>query len=404
MNEDAYFKKEFVFKYHRQEMRFRVSQDLFSSFQIDIGTQFLLRTLISEFGSDGFSRILDLGCGYGPIGLTLMKLNPNCTAHLVDRDTLAVDYSRQNAELNGIQGAEIYSSLGFDDVSASDFDLIISNIPGKAGEPVISGLLKDAASYLKNGGLVAIVVITPLEEVVANVLEGLGDVEILLHKSRSGHAVFLYRFTDNTGESPQPVTSGFERGIYLQNSTEISFQDLHYRMNTAFDLPESESPGHRSELLIEAINSVKNRSPDNIMLFNPGQGHVAIAAWKKLNPGSISLVDRDLLSLRVTESNLILNECPGDRIRLYHRTGIGTDTPRSMDMVIGPIREDEGVKAINADISRIAEELIPGGEALLSASSTAVTRVITALQKQNRLTVKMREKRKGNSLLILERK
>ncbi|UCD08759.1 MAG: methyltransferase [Dehalococcoidales bacterium] len=404
MNEDVYFKKELTFRYHRQEMRFRVSQDLFSSFQVDTGTQFLLRTLISEFGTDRFSRILDLGCGYGPIGLTLMKLNPDCTAHLVDRDALAVEYSRQNAEVNGIQGVEIYSSLGFDDVSASDFDLIISNIPGKAGEPVISDFLTTAAGYLKTGGLVAIVVVTPLEEAVKSLLESMTSVEILLHKNRSGHAVFIYRFTDNTGESLRPVTGGFDRGIYLKDRREVSFLDLSYQINTVYDLPETESPDRLSQLLIEAIYDLKNNSPNRILCFNPGQGHVAIAAWKMLSPGSISMVDRDLLSLRVTESNIIINDCPKDRIRISHRTGISTDNPQSADLVIGTIKEDEGVKAINAGISRIAEELIPGGKALLSASSTAITRTITALQNQNRLTVKKREKRKGNSLLILERK
>ncbi|HEY94400.1 MAG TPA: methyltransferase [Dehalococcoidia bacterium] len=404
MNEDVYFKKELTFRYHRQVMRFRVSQDLFSSFQIDVGTQFLLRILISEFGIGRFQKILDLGCGYGTIGLTLTKLNPECTAHMVDRDALAVEYSRQNAELNGIQGAKIYGSLGFDDVTEKDFDLIISNIPGKAGEPVISSFLKDATGYLKKDGLVAIVVIAPLEEITANLLSSLPYVEVLLHKNRSGHAVFFYRFNDTATEPLQPVTSGLERGIYLQNRTEVTFQDLRYRMNTVYDLTEPESPGHRSELLIEAIDGIKNPDPDALLLFNPGQGHVAVAAWKKLKPGSISLVDRDLLSLRVAERNLILNGCPGDRIRLFYRVGVGTDSTQSMDMVIGMIREGEGVKAINADISRIAEELVPGGKALLSASSTAITRIITALQNQNSYIVRKREKHRGNSLLILERR
>ena len=404
MDEDVYFKKELTFRYHRQEMRFRVSQDLFSSFRVDIGTQFLLRTLISEFGTDRFSKVLDLGCGYGPIGLTLVKLNPDCIVHMFDRDALAVEYSRQNAELNGIKGVEIYGSLGFDDVTETDFDLIISNIPGKAGEPVISSFLKDTAGYLRKGGLVAIVIITPLEEMAATLLDSLPDVELLFHKNRSGHAVFFYKFTDNAGDSRQPVTSGFERGIYQQDRRAVTFQDLRYRINTAYDLSEAESPGHRSELLMEALNDTKKFPPNNIMLFNPGQGHVAVAVWKELNPGCISLVDRDLLSLRVTESNLLLNECPGDRIRLFHRAGIGTDTSQPADMVIGMIREEEGVKAINANITRIAGELIPGGKVLLSASSTAITRIVTTLQNRNSFIVRKREKRKGNSLLILERR
>ena len=404
MNEDTYFKKEITFRYHRQEIRFRVSQDLFSSFQIDIGTQFLLRTLISQFGTDHFSRILDLGCGYGPIGLTLMKLDPDCTSHMVDKDALAIEYSRQNAELNGIQGAEIYGSLGFDDITEDNFDLIISNIPGKSGEPVISSFVSDSAGYLKKGGLVAIVVISPLEEMVASQLESLVNVELLLHKNRSGHAVFFYRFTDTIAQNTSPVINGFEKGIYWQNSAEILLHNLRYRMNTAYDLPEPESPDYRSELLIEAVDEIRSTIPENLLVFNTGQGHVAVATWKKLNPDSISLVDRDLLSLRVTKSNLILNECPGEKIQLFHKTGISTDTSRSADMVIGTIREEEGVKAINADIHRIAEQLIPGGKALLSASSTAITRIITYLQNQTTFIVRKREKHKGNSLLILERR
>jgi len=404
MDEDVYFKKELVFRYHGHDMLFRVSQDLFSSFQIDIGTQFLLRTLISEFGIDRFSKILDVGCGYGPIGLTLKKLNNDCTIHLFDRDALSVEYSRQNAELNGIEGAEIYGSLGFDDVTETDFDLIISNIPGKAGEPVITSILTDAAGYLTKDGMVAIVVITPLEEIINNLLENTDDIEVLLHKNRSGHAVFFYRFTSTVGESLQPVTSEFERGIYQQDKREVSYRNLRYRINTAYDLHEPEAPGHRSELLIEAIIGIKNTTPDRILLFNPGQGHVAVAAWKILNPGSISLVDRDLLSLRVTKSNLVLNECPEDRIQLYHRTGIGTGTHQPASMVIGTIREEEGVRAINADITRMAEELIPSGKALLSASSTAITRIVTSLQNQHIFIVRKREKHRGNSLLILERR
>jgi len=73
-------------------------------------------------------------------------------------------------------------------------------------------------------------------------------------------------------------------------------------------------------------------------------------------------------------------------------------------MVIGTIREEEGVKAINADISRISEVLVPGGKVALSASSTAITRIITALQNQKRFIVRKREKHKGNSLLVLERR
>ncbi|UCC15956.1 MAG: hypothetical protein JSU58_06160, partial [Dehalococcoidales bacterium] len=251
---------------------------------------------------------------------------------------------------------------------------------------------------------VAIVVITPLEETVKSLLESMANVEILFQKNRSGHAVFCYTFTENTAERRQSVTGGFERGIYLKDKREVSFPDLSYRIDTVYDLPEAETPDHRSELLIEYIGEMKNPVPNNILLFNPGQGHVAVAAWKKLVPRSISLVDRDLLSLRVTESNLLLNECSAETIQLYHHTGTGADNLQPADIIAGTIRESEGVFAINANISRMGRQLVPGGKALLSASSTAITRIVTGLQNEKRLIVRKREKRKGNSLLILERR
>ena len=126
---DVYIKKTLDFYHAGRSLKFNVSQDLFSSHQIDVGTARLLRSLVD---APPFAKILDLGCGYGPLALTLKALYPESVVHAVDRDALAVDYTRQNAVLNGLAGVEVYGSLGYDDMLERDFDLIISNIPGKA--------------------------------------------------------------------------------------------------------------------------------------------------------------------------------------------------------------------------------------------------------------------------------
>ena len=403
MDEDIYFKKELSFNFHRQNMRFRVSQDLFSSFQVDIGTLFLLRSLLSETDIGACKKILDIGCGYGPIGLTLKKLVDEADVHMVDRDALAVEYTRQNAELNRLAGVRVYGSLGYDEVTGNNFDLIISNIPGKAGESVISYLLRDAAGFLDKGGLVAIVVITPLESTVAALLESMPDVTITFRKSRSGHAVFFYTFNRESGKAGEQGASAFERGIYRQDEISVSCRGFHYSLETAWDIPEHTFPGFRSELLLEAVSNGKFPDSASALLFNPGQGHVPVAFWQKCRPARILLNDRDLLSLRYTEKNLILNGCPAERIHTSHRAGIGTDG-KPVDVVIGTLRENEGTAAINEDMRRMGEQLAPGGTALLAASSTAVTRVVNTVREQKLLSVKKRERRKGNSFLLLERK
>ena len=191
-----YFKKLLTFRFWRQEIQFRVSQDLFSSHQIDAGTQFLLRA-IKDLNQGQFSKILDLGCGYGPIGLTLKKLSGTACVHMVDRDALAAEYSRQNADINGLSGVSVYGSLGYDDVRSRDFDLIASNIPAKAGQVVISHLLRYSVHYLRPGGVVVVVVVAPIERMVDEVLRNSPGISLLFKRSRRGHIVFGYQFASD---------------------------------------------------------------------------------------------------------------------------------------------------------------------------------------------------------------
>jgi 16S rRNA (guanine1207-N2)-methyltransferase len=194
MDEDVYFHKTVTLRAGGANLRFRTSQELFSSHDVDTGTRFLLRGIIAAGHQP--KQILDLGCGYGPLGLALRQAFPDSTAHLVDRDALAVAYARQNARLNGTDDADIYGSLGYDDVKRNDFDLIVSNIPGKAGETVIACLLSEAGYYLSPGGIAAIVVVAALEPLAAKVLEDTSRYEIVFRDKRAGHAIFHYRTRD----------------------------------------------------------------------------------------------------------------------------------------------------------------------------------------------------------------
>ena len=65
---DVFFKKTIPFNFSGQRLLFRVSQDLFSSHDIDVGSKFLLRTVLTSPHVGRPLAILDLGCGYGPMG------------------------------------------------------------------------------------------------------------------------------------------------------------------------------------------------------------------------------------------------------------------------------------------------------------------------------------------------
>jgi 16S rRNA (guanine1207-N2)-methyltransferase len=399
LNEDVYYKKTIVYNFWKHHLQFKTSQKLFSSDDIDLGTKFLLRTII-EANYGQFHKVLDLGCGYGPIGITIKSLNDNCVLHMVDRDALAVDYSVQNVRLNGLNGVEVYGSLGYDDVKQNDFDLIMSNIPGKASESAIACFLQEAAFYLTPHGMVAVVVVDPLKELVSDILDKTPGVEIVLKRSRPGHVVYHYRFTSRP-EGKRPVGSAMKRGIYQRNNTTFRFAGLEYPMLTAYGLPEFDTLSYSTEMILEALQCIRKPGIRSIVVLNPGQGHVPAILWRLLRPQNITLVDRDLLALRYSVINLSLNECPVDKINSIHRIGIGPVQGEKTDIIVIMLRE-EGLAADNLTIHQAASLLTTGGMMFVSASSTAITRIVDIIQKDRQLNIQARERKKGFSSLVLQ--
>jgi len=275
MDEDVYFKKVITFRVWKRSLQFRVSQDLFSSYDIDLGTKLLLRTII-EAGYDGPRKVLDMGCGYGPIGLTLKSVFASAIVHMVDRDALAVEYSRQNVVLNKLSDIEVYGGLGYDDLKTAEFDFIVSNIPAKAGAPVISYLLRESVCYIAHNGVVAVVVVEPLEQFVEKVLEDTPPISILLKRTRLGHAVFHYRF-EGEPPVPRPTVSVFEKGVYDRASSDFRVGNLKFPIRTAYGLPEFDSLSYGSELIIRALQRLPKSVVRLAAIFNPGQGHLAVA-------------------------------------------------------------------------------------------------------------------------------
>ena len=165
---------------------FHTTWGLFSPRNIDEGTLLLLKYLDISENDD----CLDLGCGYGPLGLTMAKLAPNGKTTLVDKDFKAIEYSNSNAELNQIKNAEALLSNGFDQIRERKFDVVVSNIPAKVGNELLSLFLYDAYKQMKPGAKIYVVTITGLRKYIKrNFIEVFGNYKKL--KQGSSYTVAL---------------------------------------------------------------------------------------------------------------------------------------------------------------------------------------------------------------------
>jgi len=170
-------KKDIVFEADLRNDRFvfHSTWGLFSPTEIDEGTRLLLEHL--EIRPE--DNALDLGCGYGALGIVIAKSAPRGKTHLVDKDFVAAEYAQKNAAVNGIKNAETYLSNGFDQVpKGTKFDLIVSNLPAKVGRELLWIWLQDAKAHLSPGGRIYVVTISGLREFIKrNFQEVFGNYE-----------------------------------------------------------------------------------------------------------------------------------------------------------------------------------------------------------------------------------
>jgi 16S rRNA G1207 methylase RsmC len=139
-----------------------------------------------------------------------------------------------------------------------------------------------------------------------------------------------------------------------------------------------------------------------VVVINPGQGHIAVLAYKLTQPGQIVLAARDLLSLRMANANLTANGGAASDIDLLHRVDIG-DLTEAADLFVGVLREDEGIDANVATVRQCAAALAENGRLLLAATSTTAARLTKRLRADRALRIVERRRKHGQVVLRLTR-
>ncbi len=134
------------------DMKFNFITDngVFSKSGLDFGSRVLIET-IKDMPE---KRVLDLGCGYGPIAVILGKFWKDSRFKAVDINERAIKLAKINAELNRTENIEVEISNGFENIN-SKYNMIITNPPIRAGKKIIYDFFEESINYLeKNGSLV----------------------------------------------------------------------------------------------------------------------------------------------------------------------------------------------------------------------------------------------------------
>lgn len=140
---------------NNSKFTFVTDNSVFSKNRVDFGSDLLNKTVV-DF-EENIESLLEIGCGYGPMTLSIDKVLNIGNVDMVDVNERALNLAKINAENNNIKNANIYISNIYESVN-NVFEVIISNPPIRAGKKVVTKILEESKKYLKKGGRIYIVI------------------------------------------------------------------------------------------------------------------------------------------------------------------------------------------------------------------------------------------------------
>lgn len=135
-------------------MRFYTDSGVFSKAEVDYGSRVLIETMVVPPGAS----VLDMGCGWGPIGISAALLNPTGQILMVDVNQRALDLAARNAKLNGAANTSVLQSNAFTNLTDRTFDVVLTNPPIRAGKDIVFSIYEGAANHLNPGGSLWVVI------------------------------------------------------------------------------------------------------------------------------------------------------------------------------------------------------------------------------------------------------
>lgn len=139
----------------KKKLHLETDAGVFSKAGVDFGSKLLVEEFVIP-EVDG--PILDVGCGYGPIGLTIALSFPERDIHMIDVNERALELSKLNMARNGVRNVKVYESESLQAVEESNFAAVLTNPPIRAGKQTVFSFYDQAYSKLRNLGELWVVI------------------------------------------------------------------------------------------------------------------------------------------------------------------------------------------------------------------------------------------------------
>jgi len=166
---------------------FLTASGVFSKKRVDLGTRLLIESMVLP--QEGY--VLDIGCGYGAVGIAAAIFNPNLRVIMVDVNERAVRLARQNAEKNYVSNVEVGRGYLYEPVKDLVFSCVLSNPPVSAGMETVKAIISEAPEHMASKALFQMVVKSKIggKRLLMVFEEAFGNIEVLARKS--GYRVLM---------------------------------------------------------------------------------------------------------------------------------------------------------------------------------------------------------------------
>ncbi len=288
-----------AFTVQGQGLRVVTKPGVFSWDRLDRGTQLLIETM----HIDPTDTVLDLGCGYGVVGLAAARMALQGRVYLTDSNCVAVEAARRTLALNDVTNAKVRLS----DVAAAvrdvQFDVVATHLP--RGKTVARQFIADAAAVLKSGGRLYLAghKQAGIKSFIAYAQEVFGSGNVIALKK--GYRVAVCVKDENT---TIPETD-YHR--WRELSAEVSGQ--RYRFVSK---PGVFSWGRLDAGTRVLVETMKIRSDDTALDLGCGYGILGLIAAERAHQGQVHLTDSSAVAVEAARRTLALNGVTNAEVRL----------------------------------------------------------------------------------------